>query len=185
MRPDVLFTSLILITELSLRKGCSRFFLLDALLYGVAQIKFVGKISFFFFLSFAGKTSIISCHNFTLKGLLQKYTLVIFVMCTFKPLVSYRSFSFKLGRLGRLKSVCDKWTVCYPCHLNFSEHRENLGITFLPKLKWKILLQFSVICSKKYLSPGHQSFLWVFISTEYFFCWWWKYVFEFYLGRVM
>lgn len=83
---------------------------------------------------FAGKISIISCYNFTLKGLLQKYRLLKFVMCTIKPLVLQRRFSFKLGRLGGLKSVCDEWTVCHPCHLNFSEHSEKLGITFIPKL---------------------------------------------------
>lgn len=141
---------------------------------------FVGKLKallFVVFFSFAGKISIISCYSFTLKGFLQKYSLVKFVMCTIKPLVSYRSFSFKLGGLGRLKSVCDKWTVCHPCHLSFSEHREKLGITFLPKLKWKILLQFFGTGSEKYLSPRHQSLLWVLISTEHFFYQWWKYIF--------
>lgn len=97
--------------------------------------------------------------------------------------VSYRNILFKVGMLGRLKSVCDKWTAYYPCCINYSEYRENLGITFLSKWKWKILLKLYYLL-RRYLSSGCPSVLWVLISTEHFLYQGWRYILEVYVEEL-
>lgn len=130
-----------------------------------------------FFLSFAVK-------NYKLSLFCFKRTLAKILTCHVYYFVSYRNILFKFGMLGRLKSVYDKWAAYYPCYINYSEYREDLGITFLSKWKWKILLKLFLICLKRYLSSGCLSFLRVLISTEHFFYQWWRYIFEVYIEEL-